>query len=103
VNAGFARQGRARIRFAQRRTRRAMACPVGDAVGAIVPPLLVAGLAVMVMSRLAWDCGGELHAVRTFPSPPRDGEHHSGEEGEGQKRRGVRYADGADPERDENP
>jgi hypothetical protein len=80
-----------------------MARPVGDAVGAIVPPLLVAAVTVVVVGRLAGDCGGKLHAIRTFSSPPRDGEDRRGEEGEGQQRRGVRYADGANPKRDENP
>ena len=70
---------------AHRRTHRTVARPVRNAVGPLVPPLLVAGVAVVVVDRLTRDSGGELNATwfLPLPQPIRHGERRRDDESEG--------------------
>jgi RNA recognition motif. (a.k.a. RRM, RBD, or RNP domain) len=97
------RQSGADIRRApRRRTHRTMGSPMGHAVGAVVPPLLIAAVTVVVVGRLTEDSRGKLQLISRLPLPPyRNGQHGTDDQGERKQRRGVRYAEDADPEGDE--
>src|SRR5262249_36156347 len=90
---------------ARRRTHRTVARPVRNAVGPLVPPLLVAGVAVVVVKRLTRDSGGELNAIwlLPLPQPIRPGERRRDHEGGGEQGGGIGGAHGHDSERDEKP
>ena len=76
---------------------------MGDAVGLLVPPLLVAGNAVMVVRGLAQDSGREPDAIRRRPFPPGKATQQPSHDDEGQQRPPERWAEDAGNQAEKYP